>query len=67
LHNPSSRGGCTITITFAPAAVTVTLQRPAEPRIARALELLLDEITQTRPHIPGDTRPITYQITPHTI
>jgi hypothetical protein len=55
------------TITLAPAAVTVTLQRPAAPRIARALELLLDEINADPPAIPGDTRPITYQITPHTI
>jgi hypothetical protein len=55
------------TITFAPAAVTVTLQRPAAPRITRALELLLDEINADPSAIPGDTRPITYQITPHTI
>ena|ERR1035437_2432782 len=58
LHNPSSRGGGTITITFAPAAVTVTLHRPAEPRIARTLELLLDEINadpsaHTRRHPPN--------------
>ena len=55
------------TITYAPAAITVTLQRPATPRIARALELLTDEINATAPAMPGDTRPITYQITPHRI
>ena len=55
------------TITFAPAAVTVTLEQPASLRVARALELLLDEINADPPSIPGDTRPITYQITPHTI
>jgi hypothetical protein len=55
------------TITYAPAAITVTLQRPAAPRIARALELLTDEINATPPAMPGDTRPITYQITPHRI
>ena len=55
------------TITCTPAAVTITLQRPAAPRIARALELLLDEINADPPAIPGDTRPITYQITPYTI
>jgi hypothetical protein len=55
------------TITLAPAAVTVTLQRPAPPRVARALELLLDEINADPPAMPGDTRPITYQITPHRI
>jgi len=55
------------TITHASAAVTVTLQRPAAPRVARALELLLDEINADPPAMPGDTRPITYQITPHRI
>ena len=35
------------------------------PRIARALALLIDEINATPPAMPGDTRPITYQITPH--
>jgi hypothetical protein len=51
-------------ITFTPAAIIVTLQAPAEPRIARALALLLDEINAQPPAIPGDTRPITYRITP---
>ena len=44
-----------------------TLQQPASPRVARALELLLDEINADPPAMPGDTRPITYQITPHRI
>jgi hypothetical protein len=55
------------TITSTPAAITVTLQRPASRRIARALDLLLDEINANPPAMPGDTRPITYQITPHHI
>ena len=41
-----------------------TLQRPGAPRITRALALLLDEINATPPAIPGDTRPITYQLAP---
>ena len=53
------------TITCTPAAITVTLQRPASQRVARALALLIDEINATPPAMPGDTRPITYQITPH--
>ena len=53
------------TITCTPAAITVTLQRPASPRVTRALTLLTDEINATPPAMPGDTRPITYQITPH--
>jgi hypothetical protein len=55
------------TITYAPAAITVTLQQPRSPRIARALELLTSEINATPPAMPGDTRPITYQITSHPI
>jgi hypothetical protein len=50
-------------IAFAPETITVTLQRPAEPRVARALALLTDQINAVPPQIPGDTRPITYQLT----
>ena len=52
------------TITWAPAAITVQLDQPGS---ARALALLTDEINATPPAMPGDTRPITYQITPHRI
>jgi hypothetical protein len=50
-------------IAFTPETVTVTLAQPAEPRVARALALLTDQINATPPQIPGDTRPITYQLT----
>ncbi|HUY46925.1 MAG TPA: helix-turn-helix domain-containing protein [Streptosporangiaceae bacterium] len=50
------------TITCTPRAITVTLDPPAAPRIARALALLLDEINATPPRMPGDTRLITYQL-----
>jgi len=53
------------TITYTPQAITVELHRPGAPRIARALALLIDEINHTPPAIPGDTRPITYQLTAH--
>jgi hypothetical protein len=49
-------------ITCTPAAITVELARPDEPRIARALALLLDEINQDPPSMPGDNRPITYHL-----
>jgi Transposase DDE domain len=49
-------------ITCTPAAITVTLDVPAPPRLARALALLLDEINATPPRMPGDRRPITYQL-----
>ncbi|MGH3226422.1 MAG: putative transposase [Streptosporangiaceae bacterium] len=50
-------------IAFAPDAITVTLQRPAEPRVARALTLLIDQVNAVPPRMPGDTRPITHQLT----
>jgi hypothetical protein len=55
------------TITCDPAAITVTLERPGSQHVARALELLADEISAEPPHMPGDTRPITYHITPDRI
>jgi hypothetical protein len=52
-------------IHFTPAAITVTLETPGTPRVARALALLIDEISHLPdpPAIPGDNRPITYRIT----
>jgi hypothetical protein len=50
------------TITYTPQAVTVTLDQPATPRLTRALTLLADELNTTPPHLPGDPRPITYEI-----
>ncbi len=50
------------TITSTPAAINVQLDRPRASRIARALALLIDEINATPPVMPGDTRPITYQL-----
>src|SRR5271169_987033 len=52
------------TNTWTPGAITVTLEQPGAPRIARALALLIDEINATPPAMPGDTRPITYQLAP---
>jgi hypothetical protein len=52
------------TITWTPAAITVTLEPPGAPRIARALNLLIEEINATPPAIPGDSRPITYHLAP---
>ncbi len=53
------------TITYTPDRITVELHRPGAPRVARALALLIDEINHTPPAMPGDTRPITYQLTAH--
>ena len=51
-------------ITQTPAAITVTLGQHGTPRVARALELLTEEINATPPAMPGDTHPITYHLTP---
>ena len=50
------------TITYTPRTVTVTLDRPGQPRVARALALLLAEINTSPPTLPGDGRPITYAL-----
>jgi hypothetical protein len=49
-------------ITYTPDAITVTLDRHHSRRINRALALLIDELNTTPAHIPGDRRPLTYQI-----
>ena len=47
-------------ITYTTKSITVALDTPATPKIARALRLLLDELNTNKPRIPGDRRPITY-------
>jgi hypothetical protein len=51
------------TVTYTPAAITITLHRPDTPRIAGALALLLDELNAQPAHLPGDPRPLHYQLT----
>jgi len=43
-------------------AITVTLDRPDSPRVARALQLLTEERNVTPATIPGDRRPLTYRL-----
>ena len=45
-------------------SITLTLDRPDSPRIARALTLLTDELNATPAHLPGDRRPIKYRVEP---
>jgi len=49
-------------ITYTPQAITVTLDRHHSRRINRALALLIDELNASPAHLPGDRRPLTYQI-----
>ncbi|WP_172812174.1 hypothetical protein, partial [Dietzia sp. 111N12-1] len=55
------------TVTYTPTAITITLDRPDAPRIASALAALLDEINTAPAHLPGDRRPLTYQLAEHQI
>jgi hypothetical protein len=51
------------TITYSPKShIAVTLDRPGQPRVARALALLLAEINTSPPTLPGDGRPIIYTL-----
>jgi hypothetical protein len=50
------------TVDYTRTAITVTLDRPDTPRIARALTELTDELNTRPAHLPGDRRPMTYQI-----
>ena len=49
------------TVAFGRRQITVTLDRPDAPRIARALGQLLDQLAAGQPaHLVGDRRPIVY-------
>jgi predicted transcriptional regulator len=54
LHQPGH-------IHYTPTNITVTIDPPHAPRIARALNLLIDQINNTPPKLAGDHRPISYQ------
>ena len=49
-------------IHFGTDAVTVTIEPPNQPRVARALSLLADELNATPAHMLGDPRPVIYRI-----
>jgi len=51
-------------VQYGNTAITITLDRPDSPRIARALHLLADELNNTPTRLPGDRRPITYHVKP---
>jgi hypothetical protein len=49
-------------IDYAAKAITITLDRPDSPRVARALQLLTEELNATPAVMPTDPRPLTYQL-----
>ena len=50
------------TITYGTHEITITLDAPDSPRTARALQLLTEELNNTPTRLPGDKRPLNYQI-----
>jgi transposase len=50
-------------IDYTNSQITVTLNRPDSPRVAHALKLLTQELNAEPARLPGDRRPLTYQIT----
>jgi hypothetical protein len=50
------------TIDYQHHAITVTLDQPNPPRIAKALNQLIAELNTDPPHLPGDRRPINYKL-----
>jgi len=50
------------TITYGTVTVTVTLDRPDSPRVARCLQLLTEELSALETHIPGNQRPLAYRV-----
>jgi transposase len=49
-------------IDYTRTQIIITLDRPDSPRVARALTLLAEELTATPATLPGDRRPLTYQV-----
>ena len=49
-------------VDYTAKAITITLDRPDSPRVARALQLLTEELNATSAVMPTDPRPLTYQL-----
>jgi hypothetical protein len=49
-------------VDYVTTGITITLDRPDSPRIARALALLAEELNAMTASLPGDNRPLTYQL-----
>ena len=49
-------------VDYTSTAITVTLDRPDSPRVARALQHLTEELTTSKASLPGDRRPLTYRL-----
>ena len=50
-------------IEYTRTQIIITLDRPDSPRVARALQLLTEELNAEPTRLPGDHRPLTYRVT----
>jgi hypothetical protein len=48
-------------VAYTSNAITITLDRPERPRVARALQVLTEELNAITAVMPTDPRPLTYQ------
>jgi len=49
-------------VDYTTTTITITLDRPESPRVARALQLLTGELNATPATMPGDLRPLAYRL-----
>ena len=49
-------------IDYTTKEIAITLDRPDSPRIVHALALLTEELNAMTASLPGDNRPLTYQL-----
>jgi hypothetical protein len=49
-------------VAYTTNAITITLDRPERPRVARALQLLTEEPNATPTVTPTDPQPLTHQL-----
>jgi transposase len=49
-------------VDYSTTRITVNLDRPDSPRVTRALQLLTQELNATPASLPGDPRPLSYQV-----
>jgi len=47
---------------YSTKTITVTLDRPDSPRVARAMQLVTEALNATPASIPGDHRALTYRL-----
>ncbi len=49
-------------VDYSTTRITVNLDRPDSPQVTHALQLLTQELNATPASLPGDPRPLSYQV-----